>query len=157
MTTEQYWCIALDYMLTSNDVTNMNALPEINGIPNEFLLSTIKDLEKAKLIFENAGGGLMVKEEGKDYLEHCKAGLEQIKDKPSISLNNVGNTYSNIQDSSITTDTSFDKSTINNIKQTKPHKKSKIDPVYKIVGIITAIALVLLGIAEFWLKLFKKG
>ncbi len=84
-TTEQYWPIALNYLLTSPDATFKHDLPKIDGIPNDHLRPTINDLETAKIDTSvKIGGGIMVEEIGEDYLEHHKAGLEQIKYQPLV-------------------------------------------------------------------------
>jgi hypothetical protein len=149
MTTEQYWPIALDYILNAPETTFINYPPKITGIPDEFVKTTITDLEDQDLISTLIGGGIKVEQKGKSYLEKHRLGLEQKKDTPLISLHNVGNTYSNIQDSVLSIDTNLDKSKI--VQQAKPEKKS----IKGIVMVIIAILTLLIAGITFWLEHIK--
>lgn len=146
MTTKQYWPIALDYILNSSDETNVNFLPKINGIPDDFVSPTIKDLEKADLISVQISGGIIVKEAGKDYLEHHKLGLEYIsKDTNNVNVHNIhigdGNTFNQ----------SFNEGDLKNPINVPINIPEKKTTKYPMIKWILAVSATLAASLIFWL------
>lgn len=133
-------------LLKSLEHGNVLTLDNTDG--QDFVDTVTFSLNKG-LIKQNIGGSYMMDDKGFDLLNGSIVWDSLFpQNNPLISLNNVGNTYSDIKNSNLNIDSTLKHTNTNNIKVTSKAKKKW----YDISMWIFAAIMLLLALWEFFSK-----